>query len=117
MMRTRLRLKPGQPGTKKLLAKYGERLVCVRYRYDEQKKKRYKTVELILEETAWEPGERRWAGNSVVRLRVGAQEGEVQRQVRRAGGKWNRLKRVWEIRYDRVKELGLEARIVGEGTI
>jgi hypothetical protein len=33
-METRLSLAPGQNGTKKLLARYGERLVCVRYRYD-----------------------------------------------------------------------------------
>jgi hypothetical protein len=29
-----LRLKPGQKGTKRLLAQYGDRLICVRYRYD-----------------------------------------------------------------------------------
>jgi hypothetical protein len=33
----------------------GDRLVCVRYRYDEQQKKRCKTVELIVEEDGWEP--------------------------------------------------------------
>jgi hypothetical protein len=33
---TRLTLKPGQRGTHKLAAKYGDRLVRVRYRYDEQ---------------------------------------------------------------------------------
>ena len=36
-MRTRLILKPGQRGTKKLGAKYGDRLLCVRYRYDEKR--------------------------------------------------------------------------------
>jgi len=33
----RLILRPGQNGTKKLLEKYGDRLVSVRYRYDEAK--------------------------------------------------------------------------------
>ena len=42
-MRTRLHLKPGQRGTKLLLAQYGDRLVCVRYRYDAQRRKRFKT--------------------------------------------------------------------------
>ena len=46
-MRTRLTLKPGRPGTKKLLAEYGSKLVCVRYRYDEELQTRCKTVELI----------------------------------------------------------------------
>ena len=45
MMRTRLHLKPGQKGTKQLLAQYGDRLVCVRYRYDAQRKKRFKMLD------------------------------------------------------------------------
>jgi len=57
-METRLSLAPGQNGTKKLLARYGERLVCVRYRYDRARKVRHKTVELIVETTAWEPNRR-----------------------------------------------------------
>ncbi len=51
-MRTRLTLHPGQDGAKQLCVQYGDRLVCVKYRYDEQKKRRYKTVELIVEENA-----------------------------------------------------------------
>ncbi len=48
-MITRLKLKPGQKGTKKLAAEYGDSLVCVRYRYDEKSGTRFKTVELIVE--------------------------------------------------------------------
>ena len=51
-METRLSLAPGQNGTKKLLAIYGDRLVCVRYRHDAERKQRHKTVELIVESTA-----------------------------------------------------------------
>ena len=54
-METRLSLAPGQNGTKKLLARYGERLVRVRYRYDAERKVRLKTVELIVEVTPWTP--------------------------------------------------------------
>ncbi len=54
-MRIRLNLKPGQKGTGKLSGQYGDRLLCVRYRYDEERKKRLKTVELITEEKDWEP--------------------------------------------------------------
>ena len=53
--RVRLHLKPGQKGTKQLLAQYGDRLICVRYRYDAQRKKRFKTVELLVAERDWEP--------------------------------------------------------------
>jgi hypothetical protein len=31
-MKTRVKLKPGQKGTKKLVERYGDALVCVRYR-------------------------------------------------------------------------------------
>ncbi len=48
--RVGLHLKPGQKGTKQLLAQYGDRLICVRYRYDAQRKKRFKTVELLVAE-------------------------------------------------------------------
>ncbi|WP_322512865.1 hypothetical protein [Chloroflexus sp.] len=57
-MRTRLKLKPGQRGTKKLQAMYGDRLVCVRYRYDAEHGRRLKTIELIVEEKAWLPPDR-----------------------------------------------------------
>ncbi|MEK6246087.1 MAG: hypothetical protein AABM33_16510 [Pseudomonadota bacterium] len=33
-METRLTLRPGQDGTKKLLQRFGKRLVAVRYLYD-----------------------------------------------------------------------------------
>jgi hypothetical protein len=57
-LETRLTLAPGQNGTRKLLARYGERLVRVRYRYDAARKVRHKTVELIVETVPWEPSRR-----------------------------------------------------------
>jgi hypothetical protein len=54
-VQARLKLKPGQNGTKKLLARFGERLVCVRYRYDEARRQRFTTVELIVAQAPWTP--------------------------------------------------------------
>lgn len=48
-MRTLKTLKPGQKGTKALLARFGTNLLCVRYRYDEATGQRVKTVELIIQ--------------------------------------------------------------------
>jgi len=48
-MEIRPTLRPGQAGTKKLARRYGERLVCVRYRYDEKTERRLKTVDLVVE--------------------------------------------------------------------
>ena len=113
-MRTLLHLKPGQKGTKQQLAQYGDRLVCVRYRYDAQRKKRFKTVELIIAEREWEPPPPRFAADTIVGVRVGFAEEALRGQVKQAGGKWNRTRKVWEMRYDQVVALKLAARIVEE---
>ena len=47
-------LKPGQPGTKRLLAQYGEQLLCARYRYAAVQRKRFKMVELMIEEKCFQ---------------------------------------------------------------
>lgn len=54
-MRVRLVRRPGQHGTRAYVEQYGDRLICVRYRYDEAARRRYKTVEIIVEEAPWSP--------------------------------------------------------------
>jgi hypothetical protein len=36
--------------------KYGDQLVCVRYRYDKARQKRLKAIEIIADEQDWMPG-------------------------------------------------------------
>ncbi len=84
-------------------------------------------MELIVEQSDWEPRARPVPGPSssfqplrgdgVVALRVGWQEVELRHAVKAAGGRWNRAKRVWELCRDRVADLGLEARIVKPGVM
>lgn len=116
-MRIGLNLKPGRSGTKKLVALYGERLVCVRYRYDEKRKKRFKTVELIIEEIDWEPRRKLYQDEEIVVIELESQEEGLRRKLLRAGGRWNAARRVWQIRYDRAVRLGLRSRIRGIETI
>jgi hypothetical protein len=99
---------PGQKSVRKFLDRYGEQLICVRYRYDQQQRRRFTTVEIIVEESRWSPPEK----PEIVGLRVEFQETELQRRVKQAGGKWNGAKRVWEIHYDQAVALGLKKRIV-----
>ena len=115
MMRTRLTLFPGQNGTKRLVEQYGDRLLCVRYRYDAEKKRRYKTVELIVEEAVWEPQP---TPDALMAIHVGADERTLQQQVRQAGGRWDSQRKVWSLRHERVIALGLQERVIGrwEGT-
>ena len=44
-MKSYAHLKPGQKGTMRLVEKYGKALLCVRYRYDEVRDVKLKTVE------------------------------------------------------------------------
>jgi hypothetical protein len=39
----------------RFVEKYGDELVCVRYRYDAVNTRKVKTVELIVEKGIWEP--------------------------------------------------------------
>ena len=110
-MRTHVTLQPGQKGTKKLCERYGDQLVCVRYRYDIAHQRRLKTVELIVEEVPWRPERAARKGAETVGVRVDVQEVALQRQVKLAGGKWNPARRVWELRRDQALKLGLKERI------
>jgi hypothetical protein len=83
-METRHSLLPGQNGTKKLVKQYGERLICVRYRYDAVQKLRHKTVELVVETTPWNPRARnaRRAPNDMVYVRIGFAEEALRARQR-----------------------------------
>jgi|SRR5215813_6428854 len=111
-MRARAKRWPGQPGTKALLKTYGDRLVCVRYRYDHQQRRRYKTVEIIVEEARWEPPPAVPAPDTLVYLRVAWGEATVARQIKQAGGHWRRDYKLWAIRYAQAEQLQLLDRMV-----
>ena len=110
---TRLTLNPGQSGTKKLTKKYGERLICVRYRYDPQKRKRYKTVELIEETKDWKPNYNlQFKPDDWVPVKINHYEIQLRKAVKSAGGRWNSKKVYWLLPYTRVKKLNLQERII-----
>jgi hypothetical protein len=119
-MSTKATLKPGQNGTKRLIEKYGSRLVCVRYRYDTASGRRYTTVELIEEESDWgvaspipaqqpahQPTER-------LGVRIEYWEAELRNRVKEVGGIWRPRHKLWELSYENVVALGLESRVVAD---
>lgn len=107
MLRTRLTLSPGANGTKKLVERYGDRLVCVRYRYDAEKRRRLKTVELIEEESPWLPQ------SAVYLVKIAYGEESLREEIKRAGACWDPARKVWIMRGAAVRELGLEGRVAG----
>lgn len=113
--------KPGEPGTQKLVAKYGDRLVSVRYRYDPQTQKRYKTVELIIAEEDWQPAkpmpredkpQAERPTTPIVPVRIHYTEKDLQRQIKAIGGTWNANKKLWYAPEAYVRRIGLTKRIV-----
>lgn len=111
-MKTRLTLKPGQNGTFKELKKYGGRLLTVRYRYDEARRLRVKTVELVEEEIPWvpriphdrDPAER-------VLVRIGFDEVTLRQAVKNAGAIWQQDAKLWELPLGLAYAMGLDQRI------
>ena len=103
-------LKPGQKGTKALTEEFGERLVCVRYRYDAGRRKRYKTVELIVETRDWVPPVP--GPYDYVLVHIPFRETATREKVKLHGGRWDRERKAWRLLWGSVTELGLEHRVV-----
>ncbi|MDD2310732.1 MAG: hypothetical protein PHH91_14240 [Desulfuromonadaceae bacterium] len=107
-MKTRVILKPGQKGTKRLVQQYGDALLCVRYRYDAKTHKQYKTVEIIISETEWTPPPARYPDGTLVHLKIGINETILQNQVRAVGGRWDKQQQVWLVPYGCIAGTKLE---------
>jgi len=111
-MITRLKLKPGQKGTKKLCDKYGEALVCVRYRYDEASEMRFTTVELIIKKSKWTPPKRKYSDDALVPVHIGFTDIASREKAKEARGRWDPEAKLWRIRYGNIKGTSLEKYIV-----
>ena len=115
-MKIRACMKPGQKGTKKFVEKYGDALVCVRYRYDPKKQKQYKTVEIIVSESDWAPPPAKYPDSILVSLKIDARETALRSQVKAVGGRWAPDKKVWVVPYGCIKGTKLERFIYVEST-
>ena len=112
-MKVRSTIGPEHRRARKLRQCYGEQLVYVRYRYDEERKRRYTTVELIIDEAEWEPHPKGIPSRKeIVGVRIELKERELQKRIKRAGGLWNQERMLWELRYERAVELGMQDRVV-----
>jgi hypothetical protein len=117
-METRLTLRPGQDGTKKLVQRFGKRLVAVRYLYDADASRRYKTVELIVESQAWSPRPRRLrrTPDDIVAVRIRYHEAELRERAKALGGVWRPAHKLWELTWDAVRKLDIADRVAGTRT-
>jgi hypothetical protein len=112
-MKTHCHLKPGQKGTRRLVEQYGDSLLCVRYRYDEHRGVRLKTVEIVIEEKTWRPPFR-FRDGDIAPVSVSFGETELREKLRKARAKWDPLGKVWLVPYRLIRGTELEARIPEE---
>lgn len=111
-MVTKLKLKPGQKGTKALVKEYGDALICVRYRYDAATRTRLKTVELIVERKVLPEPRRAKADEAPVPVRIAYREAALRKMARALGGEWDPEVRLWYIPHPNIKGTELEKHIV-----
>lgn len=111
-MRTRLMLRPGQRGTRKLLRIHGDRLVCVRYRYDDRTGRRIKTVELIVDEAPWR---RRIDDTRIVGIRIGEGETMLRLRAKGVGATYDARRRMWVMPYGDARRIEVAERAVLRG--
>lgn len=111
-MITRLKLKPGQKGTKALVEKYGDTLVCVRYRYDESSRTRIKTVELIVEKKELSSKQNKLEDEALVPVQIAFSETNLKKMAKMMGGRWDPEVRLWYLHYGKIKGTELEKHII-----
>ena len=101
-MKANTHLKPGQKGTKRLLEQYGDKLLCVRYRYDEKRQVRIKTVELIVSETPCTPPLRN-REHDIVNIMVPYANTALRDRLKTAGGRWNPDEKYWQVPFGAIR--------------
>ena len=111
-IKTKRILKKGQPGTKKLERIYGDDLVCVRYKYDYKNKKRYKTVELIVDSAPWTPNRNDTFSNRKICVQIHYGESELAKYVKESGGVWVKAVGLWLVPLQAVIDLRIECHVV-----
>ncbi len=108
-MKAYAHLKPGQNGTKRLVAQYGDALLCVRYRFDEIRGVKLKTVEIVVDERPLlKP---RFKDDDLVPVHVAFDEQEYRQQLRAMKARWDGERKLWYVRYGLIRGTPLEERL------
>lgn len=101
-MKAHTHLKPGQKGTRRLMEQFGDRLLCVRYRYDEIRQVRMKTVEIIVDERPLNPGLQH-RDKDIVAVMVPFAMVTLRDRLKAAGGRWDPEDKIWRVRFGAIR--------------
>lgn len=101
-MKSHKHLKPGQKGTRKLLEQYGDKLICVRYRYDEKRQVKIKTAEIIVSETP-STSPLPYRDHDIVSVIVPYTKTALRDKLKAAGGRWDPDEKLWHVTFGAIK--------------
>ncbi len=93
---------------------YSDQFVCLRYRYDHERPRQYKTIELVVEESDWNPDALPVSDSiseDFVSVEAKIEEIDVRTKVKQAGGRWDPQSKLWPLTWSSVEQLGLSDRI------
>ncbi len=111
-MKTHTHLKPGQKGTRRLVEQFGDKLLCVRYRYDEIRHVRMKIVEIVVNERPCKPP-LQYRDQDIVEVMVQFANKTLRDRLKTAGGRWNPEKGLWQVPFGYIRgDAELEERIL-----
>jgi hypothetical protein len=96
----------GQRGAVKLARTYGEALVCLRYRENDDGTERLTTVKLVVERAVIQKRD-----DPVVAFKIKPEEIELRRLAQARGAKYDGKNFIWKLARSQVLRMGLKARI------
>ena len=85
------KIAPGQPGSRRWFERFGDALVCVRYRVDAEAGRRLVTVELQVDAAPLRPRN----DDQAVLVRIEWRETELRELARQHGARWDSTARAW----------------------
>ena len=99
-------MQPDDKGAVKLARKYGETLVCVRYRLSNDGSERITTVELEVDRVGV-----RQRTNPEVSVKIYASEADLREKAKAKGARYNGKTRLWRMTANDAVALGLASRV------
>jgi hypothetical protein len=95
-----------------LVEQFGDKLLCVRYRYDEKRQVRMKTVEIVVEERPCKPP-LRYRDQDIVAVMVPFTRKTLRDRLKAAGGRWDPEEKLWRVTFGSIRgDAELEERIL-----
>ena len=111
-MKSYKHLKPGANGTVHLVEKFGNALLCVRYRYDAVRDMRIKTAEIIVEERPGR-GVPRFRETDSVLVQIPFTMKSLRDRLKSVGAKWDPVQKLWRVQRGLIRgDNELMARVV-----